>query len=109
MGLIFDTHPKSCYLGRFDKENPTDMAELAVVKKMVGFFNRDSSNVMGGTWTNRKYKWRIERKPRQVYKKGISPKTGKPITYVPNAYGAVYGGMANTRIFDAYIYRRYNW
>ena len=37
MGLKFDTHPKSSYLGRFDKENPTDMAELAIVKKMVGF------------------------------------------------------------------------
>lgn len=108
MGLKFDTHPKSSYLGRFDKDNPTDMAELAIVKKMVGFFNRDSGNVHCQAWQNRTYKWRIERKPRQVYKKGISPKTGKPITYIPNAYGAVFGGMANTRIFDAYIYRRYN-
>ena len=32
MGLKFDTHPKSSYLGRFDKDNPTDMAELAIVK-----------------------------------------------------------------------------
>ena len=68
MGLKFDTHPKSSYLGRFDKDNPTDMAELAIVKKMVGFFNRDSGNVHCQAWQNRTYKWRIERKPRQVYK-----------------------------------------
>ena len=108
MGLKYDTHPRSSYLGRFDKENPEDMEEMKLVKKMVGFFNRDSSNVMGGTWSNRKYKWRIERKPRQVYKKHPSPKTGKPITYIPDYWGAVYGGMKNTRIYDAYIYRRYS-
>ena len=110
MGLKFDTHPKSSYLGRFDKENPTDMAELAIVKKIGWIFLIvDSGNVHCNAWQKSTHiNGVLNVNLVKFIKRESSPKTGKPITYVPNAYGAVYGGMANTRIFDAYIYRRYN-
>lgn len=107
MGLEKLNKTGGSLLGRFDKDNEKDMLELEVCKKMIKVFNKDSNNTSSWGSVSRPYKWRLEKKSRSVYKKGISKKTGNPITYIPLGYGQVFGGMANTKTFDLYLYRRY--
>ena len=47
------------YVGRFDKENPEDMAELEIVKQMIRWINKDVQEVLN-YGTNRNFKkWRL--------------------------------------------------
>ena len=97
------------YVGRFDKENPEDMAELEIVKQMIRWINKDVQEVLN-YGTNRNFKkWRLEYKGREPYKKMKTETSKGPVKYKPNGYGALVGGMKNARVIDAYIYRRYSY
>ena len=64
MGINFNRSKgiSESYVGRFDKENPEDMAELEIVKQMIRWINKDVQEVLNyGTNGNFK-KWRLEYK-----------------------------------------------
>ena len=113
MGFAFDDKRHSNYLGRFDRTNQSDMMELNIAKKMVRHFNKDQRNnksfdKSGNPIKTTPYKWRIEYRGREVFKKMVVPGFSKgPVKFGP--WGNIAGGMKNAKVVDAYIYRRYEY
>ena len=113
MGFAFDDERHSNYLGRFDRTNQSDMMELNIAKKMVRHFNRDQRNnksfdKSGNPIKTTPYKWRIEYRGREVFKKMVVPGFSKgPVKF--GRWGNIAGGMKNAKVVDAYIYRRYEY
>ena len=74
MGFAYDDKRNSNYLGRFDRTNQSDMMELNIAKKMVKHFNKDQRNnksfdISGAVVKSNPYRWRIEYRGREVFKK----------------------------------------
>ena len=112
MGINFNRSNgiSESYVGRFDKENPEDMAELEIVKQMIRWINKDVQDVLVNYSTNGSFKkWRLEYKGREPYKKMKTETSKGPVKYKPNGFGSLVGGMKNARVIDAYIYRRYSY
>ena len=98
MGIEFNNNRvSSAFVGRFDRENSEDMEEFEIVRKAIKYFNKTTEFAIdkyGNT-----YKWRLEKKGREPYKRFGTRK----FTY----HGDLVGGIENAKVFDVYIQRRY--